>query len=165
MAYDYEATSLNETYMNMGYTTTPLTPFESVYYSLRVFTDAQTGVPAEKAVLGLAMDSAQWKLKDGKVQNSTPYRPYYSAIYERLQQSGTVIQYHARYRNPFATFTNAEDGTENVVWYEDERSLEEKIQLGKLFDMNGLSVWRLGLIPDYQDGSEYYLDVWNKVLK
>lgn len=155
MAYDYEATSLTDSDMARGNTLTPLTPFDQVYYSLKVFTDQKTGVPEGKGVFGLCFDSAQWEKKDGVVLNRTPYRPAYSAIASRLAQAGTTVTYHSLYRNPYATFTK-EDGTEHTLWYENTESLSDKLALAKMFGVNGASTWTLGRIIN--SGASYGLD-------
>ena len=70
-------------------------------------------------------------------------------MYQRLIDPRTTMNYSTQYDNPYLTFTN-ESGIENVLWYEDERSIAAKLGLAKMFGVNGVSVWRLGLIPDYK---------------
>ncbi|HOM41903.1 MAG TPA: hypothetical protein PK481_00030 [Bacillota bacterium] len=64
------------------------------------------------------------------------------------------------------TYYNSSDGTDNIIWYEDARSINAKVQLAKLFGINGISLWRLGNIPDFEDteGNESYLDVWKTII-
>ncbi len=169
MAYDYEATSLTEAEMEAGYTFTPLTPFEDVYYAIKKILDPETGVlDHSKVVLGLSFDSAQWMEQDGRVINSTPLRPTYSRITERLQMDGAAVTYHERYRNPMLSFYDETDQTQNIVWYEDERSIGDKLLMAKLLGVEGLSVWRLGNIPNVSDsstnGRELNFDVWNLIV-
>lgn len=168
MAYDYEATSLTEGEMQSGYTFTPLTPFEDVYYAIKAIFDPATGVSDHsKVVLGLNFDSAQWMKQDGKVINSTPLRPTYSRIAERLQMNGAAVSYHERYRNPMLTFYDETDQTNNIVWYEDERSIGDKLLMAKLLGVKGLSVWRLGNIPDASNAAgstnNFNLNVWDLI--
>ncbi len=168
MAYDYEATSLTASEMEAGYTFTPLTPFEDVYYAVKAILDPVTGVlDHSKVVLGLSFDSAQWMKQNDKVLNSIPLRPTYSRITERIQMAGASVSYHERYRNPMLTFYDETDQTDNIVWYEDERSIGDKLLMAKLLGVDGMSVWRLGNIPNTSDlttgGRDLYFDVWNLI--
>ena len=63
--------------------------------------------------------------------------------------------YSAVYRNPYITYTT-EEGKDIFLWYEDERSVNDKIELAKLFGIKGVSFWRLGTIPNYPDEGIYY---------
>lgn len=157
MASDYAARSLTAAEMDMGYTMTPLSPLNEVYYGLKAITDANTGVRDHSKIwLQVSMDTAQWKLVDGKVINQTPYRPTYEAVAARLA-TGVDIRYPNYSYNPYAVYFDASDGTNNVLWYEDARSITAKAQLARLFGVGGLSIWRLGNIPD---NGAYDLGVW-----
>jgi len=168
MAHDYYAKQLTDAEMQSGYTATPVTPIADVYYALASITDKETGVrDLNKVMLQISFDSAQWKLKDGRVLNRYPYNPGYDAIYKRLAMEGVEIKFSEPSQNPYATFYSSEDGTYNVLWYEDSRSVDAKIRLAKMFGINGISLWRLGNIPDYEDpgAKKVYLDVWKQILK
>ena len=167
MAHDYDAVSLTDDEMLRGYTDTPVTPFDEVYYALKSITDPVSGVQdLNKLWLQLSMDTVQWKLKDGKVINSIPYHPSYSQLIQRFL-TGVKLNYSEYSQNPYAKFVNNEDGTDNVIWYENQRSIAEKIKLAKLFGIKGLSLWRLGNIPEQSDTPEVQieLDIWNEIIK
>ncbi len=156
MAHDYNATSLTASEMEQGVVMTPVAPIEEVYYALRAITDKNTGVQdLNKIALQISFGTAQWKLKDGKVINQKPYTPSYDAIVKRIQ-SGVEVKYDKKYESPYITFYNNDDETNNVVWYEDERSINAKVKLTELFGIKSVSVWRIGTIPDY---SNNYLNV------
>lgn len=164
MAHDYYPKKLNETEKNMAFTTTPITPINEIYYALKYITDQETGVEdTSKILLQISFDSVQWKLKDGKIINDRPYHPTYDSIRQRLVEDRKIETNYA-YGNPYMKFKNEEDGTDNIVWYENEKSVREKIQLGKMFGIKGVSLWRLGTIPDYNDEG-IYLNIWQEVLK
>lgn len=168
MAHDYNAKQLTDAEMEMGYTFTPLTPIDEIYWALKHITDENTGVvQKEKILIQLSFDSAQWKLKEGKVINKYPFTPDYETIKQRLSADDVKIMYSDIYENPYATFFNESDKTDNIVWYEDERSINAKIQLAKMFGIKDISLWRLGNIPDYKDTGKkkIYLDVWNQIFK
>jgi len=164
MAHDYYAKELNDYEMLIGYTDTPLTPIDEIYYALKTITDKETGVQdTGKILLQFSFDSVQWKLKDGKVINKYPYHPYYSSINNRLAMDDVNLYYSEVSQNPYARFFDPEDETDNILWFEDSRSIQAKINLSRMFGVNGISIWRLGNIPDYEQ-SAVYLDVWQAIM-
>ncbi|MBE6112546.1 MAG: hypothetical protein E7195_05995 [Peptococcaceae bacterium] len=157
MAYDYDPAALTDTEMAQGYTMTPMAPLNQVYIAIQACLDG--GIPAEKLLLGLSMDTVQWKLQDGAVINRTPYHPAYDAVSARLS-TGCSISYPNYSYVPYASYTNAQDNTQNILWYEDERSIKAKAELARLTGIRGLSLWRLGTIPtDSANG----LNIWAAV--
>ncbi|MCL2773706.1 MAG: S-layer homology domain-containing protein [Oscillospiraceae bacterium] len=157
MAHDYYPRSLTSDDMANGVTKTPAAPLDEVYYAIKSICDPYTGVSDKsKVLLQISFDSVQWKSVDGKTINQTPYNPAYSAIVQRIQ-SGAGMGYDAVSQSPYISFFNSEDQTNNVVWYEDTRSVEAKVKLADLFGLGGISYWRLGIIPDFP--SETFLDV------
>jgi spore germination protein YaaH len=172
MAHDYNAVSLTENEMAIGYNDTPLTPINEVYYALKAITDKDTGVAdLSKIWLQLSFDTAQWKMADGKVINQNAFRPSYEQLRDRMikNESGSdlSLKYSERLQNPWLTYHNSSDGTDNIIWYEDTRSINAKIELAKLFGINGISLWRLGIIPDFEepDGIKTNLDIWQAIKK
>lgn len=166
MAHDYDAVSLTDNEMQHGYTDTPVTPLDEVYYALKSITDPVTGVSDKNKIwLQLSMDIVQWKLRDGKVINRQPYYPTYSQLINRFL-IGADLYYSDFSQNPYAKYYNNDDGTENIIWYENQRSISEKIKLAKMFGIKGLSIWRLGNIPDYEDTPEIQLElnIWKEIV-
>lgn len=166
MAHDYYAKELTNREMENGYTLTPMTPIEDIYWAFKFITDEEFGViDREKILLQLSFDSVQWKVKDGKVINKYPYSPDYEAIRKRIQQEDVKIEYSQLYENTYAKYYNEEDETDNIIWYEDSRSINAKLKLAKMFGISGISIWRLGNIPDYKDteSRKIYLDIWNEL--
>lgn len=102
--------------------------------------------------------------------NKNAFRPSYIQLIERINKeepgSNLSLKYSERIQNPWLTYYNSSDGTDNIIWYEDKRSINAKIQLAKLFGINGISLWRLGNIPDFEDaaGNENHLDVWQTII-
>lgn len=85
----------------------------------------------------------------------------------KLLEGKFTISYSPTYRNPYLEFTDPVTGIERTVWYEDSRSVLEKIKLAEMFGIQDISLWRLGQIPDFQSpaGSEpVYMDVWQTIL-
>lgn len=164
MAHDFNEKIMPENLLGSTfYKNTPLTPIADVYYALKAITDADTGVQdSSKISLAISFSSVGWKLKDSMLIDTVSVSPVPSTIYDRLKSFKPVMGYSETYRNPYLNYST-EDGTEIFLWYEDSRSVNDKIQLAKLFGINGVSLWRIGIIPDY-DESLYY-DVWDCIIE
>lgn len=162
MAHDYNAKSLSDKNMEDGVTLTPLTPIDEIYYALKMITDKDIGVEDKsKVLLQISYATAQWKLKDNKVINKYPYTPDYQTLYQRIQK-GVTLNYSTKYENPYLSFFDEVDSTNNILWYENSQSVAAKIKLAKLFGIEGISIWRLGNIPTYQNDDAV---LWNDKFK
>lgn len=164
MAHDYAASTLDSQLLNTDFTATPVTPFDEVYYALKKITDPETGVQdTSKIALALSLSSTTaWKTSNGKITDPTALHPAVETLLKRLAQSDTVISYSQTYRNPYASY-KTEDGSEYLIWYEDSRSVTDKIDLAKMFGINSISIWRIGEISNSQP--EQYMDIWSAILK
>jgi spore germination protein YaaH len=156
MAHDYNVLSLNSYIGTTWFKTTALTPIDQVYYALRAITDPKTGVEnKDKIALAISFSSLGWKISGDRLISGTPVKPATATIYSRLTASGTVMGYSDTYKNPYITYTT-EAGEQIFLWYEDSRSVGDKVQLAKLFGIHGVSLWRLGQVPNYMDEGLYY---------
>ena len=158
MAYDYNAKIIPQDVMDSGFTTTPVTPFDEVYYALKTITDDITGVADKnKVVLGISMSNIGWTVVDGQITNSRGNTYSYSEIADMIDD-GAEVKYSDKYKNPYLIY-DSDDGKE-IVWYENSRSIADKVKLAEMLGVSGISVWRLGLIP--QESGE--LDIWNGIM-
>ncbi len=165
MAHDYYPKRLSSTEMTSGYTVTPLSPINEIYYALDAITNPLTGVEDHnKILLQLSIDTAQWKLKDNVIINSIPYHPTYQAIALRIE-NGAKVDYSTNLESPYISFIDETDSSKNIVWYEDERSIQAKIDLAKFFDIGGLSIWRLGTIPEFDGEKAIHFNIWSQIIK
>ncbi len=159
MAYDYNAKSIPQDVMDSGFTTTPVTPFDEVYYALKTITDDITGVADKnKVVLGISMSNIGWTVVDGQITNSRGNTYSYSEIADMIDD-GAEVKYSDKYKNPYLIY-DSDDGKE-IVWYENSRSIADKVKLAEMLGVSGISFWRLGLIP--QESGE--LDIWNGIIE
>lgn len=166
MAHDYYAKTLTDEEMKAGYAVTPLAPADDVYFALKIITDSEKGIEdREKIWLQISFDSVQWNIQNGGIVNREPYRPGYDLIYQRLL-SGAEVRYFPENGNPYAEYTDVTRQIRSVIWYEDSRSVTDRIKLAKMFGIGGISLWRLGTIPDYENtvNENLYLDVWQRIL-
>lgn len=150
MAHDYNPTSLDGYKGTDWYKNTALTPIGSVYYSLKAITDSSTGVADKsKIVLAISFATVGWEISDdGKLVSTAPLHANTESVYKWMSASGTEKGFSAVYRNPYIKYTNSE-GKKVFLWYENEQSVFEKAALARMLGINGISIWRLGLIPDY----------------
>ena len=159
MAYDYNAKSIPQDVMDSGFTTTPVTPFDEVYYALKTIPDDITGVADKnKVVLGISMSNIGWTVVNGQITNSRGNTYSYSEIADMIDD-GAEVKYSDKYKNPYLIY-DSDDGKE-IVWYENSRSIADKVKLAEMLGVRGISVWRLGLIP--QESGE--LDIWNGIME
>lgn len=157
MAHDYNPRSLSGFEGTTYYKTTALAPIDQVYESLRAATDPSTGVQdVSKLVLAISCSTLAWQIDgSGKLLSPTPAHPAVDTVYKRLKQPDTVMGWSDDYQSPTAAYTT-EDGERYFLWYEDSRSAASKVQLAKLFGIRGVSIWRLGTVPNYTDSGLYF---------
>ncbi len=156
MAHDYNETTMPDNLLGSEYyKNTPVTPFAGVYYALRTIADENTGVKDKsKIALAISFSSVGWEIRNSRIVSTESVSPVPSTVYTRLKGAAEK-GYSEIYRNPYIRYTT-EDGKEYFVWYEDQRSVEDKLKLAKLFGIKGVSLWRIGLIPNYPDDGLYY---------
>ncbi len=141
---------------------TPLAPFNRVYAALRQITDSETGVrDKSKVLLAISFGAVRWEYTQtefsDRAKNTT-----YQAVHDRLQNGSAQYSFDQASQAPYIYYQDDSDGTTNVVWYEDQQSVAAKAALARNFGVGGLSVWRLGIVPDYDDSSN--LNLWPVLL-
>ena len=100
--------------------------------------------------------------ENGAIASTDRFAPAPSTLVKRLQQQSAVMGWDDEDKVPYVTYT-IEDGTRYTVWYEDARSVTEKIRLARMFGIDGLSLWYVGSIPTYEEEGLHY-NVWQAVL-
>ena len=163
MAHDYASYTLPDNLLNTTFIATPVTPFDEVYTALKAITNSQTGVQDKNKII-FAVSTANtsaWNTTDKKITDGKSIHPAMDTVEKRLAQPDTEITYSEKYKNPYAFYTT-EDGQQILLWYEDSRSIKDKIKLSKMFGVNSLSVWRIGAIPN--GTAEQYMNVWNTII-
>lgn len=163
MAHDYQWTSVPAGYVGAKAPDSPVTPFPSIYRALSAITDPATGVQDKsKIVLQISFAAVGFEAdQSGLLADTTIYRPAPDTVAKRLAQAGTVVIYDESDRNPSALYTT-EEGMTVRLWYEDARSVADKLSLARMMGITGVSVWRLGNVPAYSDIPNY--DAWSAIL-
>jgi spore germination protein YaaH len=168
MAHDYDAKKLTKADMDKGYALTPPTPLEDVYYALEQITNNKTGIQDKsKIMLQISFNWVWWQKKDNKVINSSSKKVGLDEFINILKNNKNIkYNYSKTYENPYITYVDTNTGIENIIWYENTTSVMEKIKLARFFGLQGISLWRLGTIPDVPvSGNKYEMDIWQNILK
>ncbi|PAB58997.1 glycosyl hydrolase family 18 protein [Anaeromicrobium sediminis] len=174
MAHDYDFKNIQVQRAEMVYSA--LAPIENIRKTLEYITNEETGIKDKKKVLlQINFGTSQWKIKDGYIYTQTndniaySSKPTYEKIYERIEKEiekgnslDNIIFYDMKAKCPYISYYNKEDSTKNIIWYEDKRSVFEKINLVNEFDLGGISIWRIGNIPEFYSPvkTPFHLDVW-----
>ena len=154
MAHDYAASDLTGFLNSRYYRNHPCAPLYKVYYAVR--TAAREMDDPAKLTLAVSMDARAWQTDaDGLLTAVRSTHPLQTTVYKRLCQSDTVMGWSDTARSPWCTYST-EGGQHIFLWYEDARSTAEKLSCAKLVGVTSVSVWRLGLIPDYADEGLHY---------
>ena len=158
MAHDYAPNNLPSNLLNTDYIATPVTPFSEVYTALRAIT---AEVDESKITLALSVtNTAAWNARNKRITEGKVIHPSMETVTQRLSQADTEIIYSDTYRNPYAWYTT-ESGQQILLWYEDARSIADKIELAKMFGVDDISIWRIGAIPN--GSADIYMNVWDTV--
>lgn len=152
MAHDYQWTEVPSYFLGTSNTYSPVTPLPQIYTALKHVTDAETGVQdRNKLALQISFGTAGFQVdENGLLQSATIYHPAKDTIAMRLGQKDTHRTWDEVSCDPYIEYT-VDDGRHYKLWYEDEQSVAAKLQLARMFGVNGVSVWRLGTIPDYPE--------------
>ena len=162
MAHDYAATDLSAFLGSRYYRNHPCAPLYKVYYAVRAAVE-QMDDPG-KLTLAVSMDARAWQVdENGLLTAARSTHPLQTTVYKRLCQSDTVMGWSDTVRSAWCTYT-IESGGHIYLWYEDARSIGEKLACAKLLGCTSVSVWRLGLIPTYADEGLHY-DVMSVLMK
>lgn len=166
MAHDYDAKKLAPAEMEYFKGATPLAPINDVYYAIKYTLDNGLGVPKNKLLLQISFGATQWQFRDNKPLNNQPYNPDYSKLVGRMIDPNTTVKdinYSDKYQSPYFEYEN--EGIQNIIWYEDERSVAAKTKLAQMFGLGGVSFWRMGIIPDFAAAEQAgtALNVWKLI--
>ncbi len=154
MAHDYAAGDLTGFLRSSYYKNHPCAPLYKVYYAVR--TAAAAMDEPTKLTLAVSIDADAWQTDEkGLLTAARSTHPIHTTVYTRLRQPTTVFGWSDAARSPWCTYTT-ESGQNIFLWYEDARSIAQKLSCAKLLGVSSVSVWRLGLIPNYADEGLHY---------
>lgn len=124
-----------------GYTYGPPMAVAPLPNVRRVIEYALTEMPQEKIFLGIPNYGYDWPLPF--VQGETKARSISNQeAVEIAAREGAEIQYDESAQSPFFRYT-APDGIVHEVWFEDARSMSEKLRLIAEYGLRGAGYWNL----------------------
>ena len=149
MAYDYDTRDLSGYLGTEYYKTAVPAPIDQVWASLKAIADTDTGVgDLSKVSLGFSAKQVAWQIdENGKLLSGTPVYPSKETVSKRLAQADTVTGWSSEYQMPYAIY-RTEDGSRYFLWYENREAVEVALNAAKSLGVTGISLWRLGTIPD-----------------
>lgn len=107
----------------------------------RVVEYARIRIPAEKLILGISNYGYDWTLPYVRGESVAPSLSTVEAVALALER-GAEIQFDEQAASPYFYYTD-ENGREHVVWFEDARSYQEKVNLIKEYSLAGGFIWDL----------------------
>ena len=124
-----------------GYTFGPPLPVSPINNVRRVIEFGITQIPPEKILMGMSNYGYDWALPfvegESRAEKLTNYQAEARAAYY-----GVPIQYDEEAQAPFFTYT-APDGTEHIVWFENEQSWTARLALVEEYGLAGVSIWNI----------------------
>ena len=156
LAHDYHPRSMEGFLGTAWQRNAALTPIAEIHHALEAITCPETGVEdLEKIAIAFSFPNVGWFVdKQGLLVSPTPITVSNETVMQRMAQPDTYFGWSETHKNPYIIYTTEKD--EYVfLWYEDSRSVAEKIKLARSFGVTGASVWRLGIIPNNNEW-----DVW-----
>ncbi len=97
-------------------------------------------VPADKLLLGIALYGREWTNNGHRLEARTMPYPETRSLLDRLS---LTPQWDETHRSPWFEYRTG--GTVRSVWYENARSLHEKLKLLERYQLRGFAAWRLGM--------------------
>lgn len=143
-AYDYAAIGKNSdqvvlmTYDEHGLGTTA-GPIASHAWVNKVISFAVTKIPREKIVMGLPVYSFDW----GSNKPTMPDYLSYAQSMERAKKMGVEVGFDEEHKVPYYTYTA--NGVRHEVYFENQQSLQPKMEYAREHKLHGVAIWRLGM--------------------
>lgn len=107
----------------------------------RVVEYAQSRIPAEKLILGISNYGYDWTLPYVRGESVAPSLSTVEAV-NLAREKRAEILFDEAAQSPYFYYTD-EDGREHVVWFEDARSYEGKVNLIREYGLVGGFIWDL----------------------
>ena len=161
MVHDYHPRSLDGFIGTQWQRNAALTPIAEVYRSLKAITNPLTGVQdRSKIAVAFSFPNIGWHVDENNmVASPLPVSVSTETVLMRMNQPDTHFGWSDTHRNPYIIYTT-EAGERVFLWYEDSRSVNERLMLARLFGINSASVWRMGIIPNASGW-----DVWENFVR
>lgn len=124
-----------------GYTYGPPLPVSPINSVRRVLDYGLSQIPAEKILMGMSNYGYDWKLPFVQGESKAEKLTNYQAL-ARAEYYGVNVEYDEEAQTPFFTYT-APDGSEHIVWFENEQSWRARLALVSEYGLAGISIWNI----------------------
>lgn len=124
-----------------GYTYGPPLPVSPINSVRRVLDYGVSQIPAEKILMGMSNYGYDWKLPFVQGESKAEKLTNYQAL-ARAEYYGVSVEYDEEAQAPFFTYT-APDGSEHIVWFENEQSWRARLALVSEYGLAGISIWNI----------------------
>lgn len=99
---------------------------------------AVSQIPAEKVILGVAWYGYDWNTTSGPPAKALRY----NQVMDIIRETKAAVQYSNEEETPFFRYTK--DGQNHEVWFEDQRSVDARLELVNKYNLAGAGGWRMG---------------------
>jgi spore germination protein len=114
----------------------PVAPFSWVEDNIK--TAIKQGFKSSQICLGVATYGYDWP-----AGQSGGFSAPTKEIMQKAAMKGIQIKWSDQYEEPYYVYTG-EGGEQRVVWFENESTLQTKINLVRKYNLTGVCIWRLG---------------------
>ena len=115
----------------------PPGPVASAAWVKQVLDYAVTKIPKEKIILGIPAFGYDWPVAGGRAA---------SVVHDDASGLSLThdapIQWDEAAQSPFFRYNSGAE--QHLVWFENNRSLQAKVELAREFGIGGVAIWRLG---------------------
>lgn len=124
-----------------GYTYGPPMPVSPINNVRRVLEFGISQISSDKILMGMSNYGYDWRLPFTQGESKAEKLTNYQAA-ARAEYYAVPIQYDEEAQAPFFTYTAA-DGSEHIVWFENERSWRARLALVEEYGLAGVSIWNI----------------------
>ncbi len=168
MLHDYDGKDKDKVIFTENEIYNPNAPIERIKEDLiKILNEINGDEDISKLWLQINFATNQWKIKEGEIMNQTPFKPTYDMLIDRINSElakgimlDDMLKYDEKYESPYLIYTD--NDITNTIWYEDSRSVREKISLVKEVGLGGISLWRIGNIPN--NSKDFHLDILDTII-
>lgn len=150
----------------------PQAPLDRIEMDLKKVLKNLTPEEKKKLLLAISFGNSQYMLEGCEVVQR--YAPVYNAVADRLKvevEEGKdyddVVFFDKESQSPTFLYVYKKSVL-SQIWYENQDSVKGKIQLAKDYGLGGISLWRIGLIPDVKakkGETDLRLNVWKEIIE
>lgn len=124
-----------------GYTYGPPMPVSPINNVRKVLEFGVSQISSDKILMGMSNYGYDWKLPFTQGESKAEKLTNYQAA-ARAEYYDVPIEYDEEAQAPFFTYTAA-DGSEHIVWFENERSWRARLALVEEYGLAGVSIWNI----------------------